>query len=94
VVCNVIVAAAFSLTRRLAANRKVLAVLLYALGNASFGMIARLLGVSDVAVMKWIRAEARAIPEFAVQGDLRVVTADERWHFVQKKPHTLGRACL
>jgi transposase len=73
---------------------KALAVLLYALGNASFGMIARLLGVSDVAVMKWIRAEARAILEPAAEDDLLVVTLDEMWHFVQKNPQTLGLARL
>ena len=72
------------------ASMKALAVLLYALGNASFGRIARLLGVSDVAVMKWIRAEARAIPETAPQGDLLVVTLDEMWHFVQEKAASFG----
>ena len=35
---------------------KALAVLLYALGNVSQGMIAKLLGVSHVAVYKWVRA--------------------------------------
>jgi transposase len=71
---------------------KALAVLLYALGNASLGNIARLLGVSDVAVRKWIRAEARTLPEPVVQGDLPVVTLHEMWHFVQKKPSALGLA--
>lgn len=33
---------------------KARAVLLYALGNASFEMIARLLQASDVAVLTWI----------------------------------------
>jgi transposase len=69
---------------------KALAVLLYALGNASFGMIARLSGVSDVAVMKLICAEAQALPEPAIQGDLLVVTLDEMWHFVQKKAVSFG----
>jgi hypothetical protein len=32
---------------------KALAVLLYGMGNMSFSMIGRLLGVSDVAVLKW-----------------------------------------
>jgi hypothetical protein len=63
---------------------KALAVLLHALGNASFGMIARLPGVSGVAVMKWIRTEAGTIPEPAAQGDWLVVTLDEMWRFVQK----------
>lgn len=35
---------------------KALAVLLYGLGSVSQGMIAKLLGVSHVAVYKWIRA--------------------------------------
>src|SRR4051812_40484499 len=33
---------------------KALAVLLYALGNVSQGMIAKLLGVSHVAVYEWV----------------------------------------
>jgi transposase len=74
------------------ASMKALAVLPYALGNASLGMMARLLGGSDVAVMKWIRAAARAIPEPAAQGDWLVVTLDERWRFLQKKPQALGLA--
>ena len=71
------------------AAMKALAVLLYAMGNASFCMIARLLGVSDVAVLKWIRAEAKALPEPPVSGDLLVLTLDEMWHFIQKKTQKL-----
>ena len=67
------------------ASMKALAILLYSMGNASFGMIGRLLGVSDVAVLKWVRAEAQSIPEPKVDSDLVVVTLDEMWHYVQKK---------
>src|SRR3954451_20899186 len=41
---------------------KALAVLLYALGSASQGMTAKPLGVSPVAVYKWVRAAAEAAP--------------------------------
>ena len=41
---------------------KALAVLLYSLGGVSQGMIARLLGVSHVAVYKWVRAAGEAAP--------------------------------
>jgi transposase-like protein len=41
---------------------KGLALLLYAMGNMSFCSIARLLGVSDVAVLNWVRNEARQLP--------------------------------
>ena len=38
---------------------KALAVLLYGLGNVSQGMIAKLLGVSHVAVCKWVRTAGK-----------------------------------
>ena len=44
---------------------KALALLLYGMGNMSFGSIARILKVSDVAVLKWIRAEAAKLPELS-----------------------------
>jgi transposase len=69
---------------------KALAVLLYAMGNASFGMIGRLLGVSDVAVLKWVRAQAQAIEEPVGQGEVVEVMLDEMWHFVQKKVTNFG----
>src|SRR3954467_15889396 len=37
-------------------SMKALAVLLHAMGNASQGMIARLLGVSHITVLSWLRA--------------------------------------
>ena len=42
---------------------KALAVLLYAMGNVSFCSIARILGVSDVAVLNWFRDKAHKLPE-------------------------------
>src|SRR5215213_4710598 len=44
------------------AAMKALAVLLYALGNVSQGMIAKLLGVSHVAVYRWVRAAGEVAP--------------------------------
>ncbi len=64
---------------------KALALLLYAMGNVSFCLIARLLHVSDVAVLKWVRAEARKLPIPEVAGETVVVTLDEMWHFLKKK---------
>jgi hypothetical protein len=40
--------------RQACRDESALAVLLYTLCNASLEMIARLLGVGDVAVLKWI----------------------------------------
>ncbi len=64
---------------------KALALLLYAMGNMSFCSIARILGVSDVAVLNWIRTEASKLPEPSVAAEQVVITLDEMWHFLQKK---------
>lgn len=69
---------------------KALAVLLYAMGNASQGMIARLLGVSHVAVYKWLRAEAEATPEPEARPSAGIVQIDEMWHFVEGKKTRFG----
>ena len=75
---------------RQAGGVRALAVLLYALGNASQGMIAKLLGVSHVAVYKWIRAagEAAPLPEAAPSSG--IVQIDEMWHFVNGKKARFG----
>ncbi len=72
------------------AAMKALAVLLYAMGNASYGMIARLFGVSEVAVFKWIRKEATALPEPATPAEVEIVQLDEMWHFVDGKKTSAG----
>ena len=66
---------------------KALAVLLYGLGNVSQGMIAGLLGVSHVAVYKWVRAAGEDAPAPSATPSSGIVQIDEMWHFVDgKKP--------
>ena len=72
------------------AAMKALAILLYAMGNMSFLGIARILGVSDVAVMKWVRAEAQSLPEPEVPADVVTVSLDEMCHFLEKKHKNSG----
>lgn len=67
------------------AAMKALAILLYGMGNMSFSMIGRLLGVSDVAVLKWVRAEASALPEPEVPAEVVTVEVDEMWHYLKKR---------
>src|SRR3954471_1844046 len=69
---------------------KALAVLLYAMGNASQGMIAKLLGVSHVTVHRWLRAAGEAAPEPAGEPSSEVVQIDEMWHFVNGKKTRSG----
>ena len=69
---------------------KALATLLYAMGNMSFCGIARLLNVSDVAVLKWIRHEALKLPEPKMPADVDVVMLDEMHHFLKKRQKSYG----
>ena len=67
-----------------------LAVVLYAFAGASMGKIARLCGVSTVAVLKWVRAAGLAVglPDPAAASD--IVLIDEMWHFVNGKKTRFG----
>jgi transposase-like protein len=73
---------------------KALAVLLYALGNVSQGMIAKLLGVSHVAVYKWVRAAGEGTPAPSATPSSGIVQIDEMWHFVNGKKQGLALAGL
>ena len=69
---------------------KALAVLLYGLGSVSQGMIAKLLGVSHVAVYKWVRAAGEAMPAPSATPADGIVQIDEMWHFVDGKKQDLA----
>ena len=64
---------------------KALAILLYSAGKSSYGMISRLLGVSNVAVYKWIREEARRIGDPELPSEVKAIEIDEMWHFIGSK---------
>ncbi len=69
---------------------KSLAVLMYSLGKSSYGWIGRLLGVSNVAVFKWIKKAAQSIPEPEVREDVKEMELDEMWHFIESKKRKFG----
>jgi hypothetical protein len=69
---------------------RVLTLLLYGMGNMSYRMIARLLGVSHVSVYAWIKAEAKKIPEPKIPADIDVLNLDEMWHFLKKRAKNCG----
>ena len=65
---------------------KALALLLYAMGNLSFGSIARILGESNMSSIGLGSATKRAsFTEPSTKAEVVVVTLDEMWHFVKKK---------
>ena len=69
---------------------KALAVLLYGLGSVSQGMIAKLLGVSHVAVYRWVRAAGEDAPAPSAAPSSGIVQIDEMWHFVNGKKTRFG----
>ena len=71
---------------------KALALMLYAMGNMSFCRIARRLGVSDVAVLKWVGDKARRRPKPAVTTETVMITLDEMWHFLKQRLTSSGFA--
>ena len=71
---------------------KALAVLLYGMGGMSFSMIGRVLGVSDVAVLKWVRPKASTLPEPEIGSSVVTVEVDEMWHYLRKSLPSCGFA--
>ena len=64
---------------------KILAVLLYSTGKASYRYIGKLLKVSATAVYDWIKEFGKLIPEERESLDLKEVEFDEMWHYVGSK---------
>ena len=65
--------------------KRAFAVILYALGKASYGFIAKLFGVTPPAVLKWLKKEAAVMKEPGIRATIRNIEFDEMWHFIQSK---------
>ncbi len=65
--------------------KKALAVILYLLGKASFGFLAKLFGVSCSLTYRWIKEEAESLPEPVISNEIKEIEFDEIWHFIQSK---------
>ena len=70
--------------------KKALAVLLYSLGKASFGMLGKIFGHSRSLTYRWIAEEAAKLQEPSISGDIHEIEFDEMWHFLQKKLRNSG----
>lgn len=65
--------------------KKALAVMLYSLGKASFGMLGKIFGHSRSLMYRWIVEEAKNLPEPVVGNDIKEMEFDEMWHFIGSK---------
>ena len=72
------------------AAKRALAVILYALGKASYGFIAKLFGVTRAAVLKWIRKEGARIDKPKIPSNIKEMEFDEMWHFIGSKKTSYG----
>ena len=70
--------------------KKALCIILYSLGKASFGFLAKLLGVSRTTTYYWIRRAAANTDEPTIAPDIREIEFDEMWHFIQSKREKSG----
>jgi transposase len=76
------------------AAKKALALLLYSMGRASYGIIARLLQVSRVTVYRWVRQSASQMPEPTIPLDIKEIEFDEMWHYLGSKKTSAGSGKL
>jgi transposase len=67
------------------AVKKALAVILYSLGKASFGMLAKIFGHSRSLTYRWIKEEAGKLPDPEVSDSIKEMEFDEMWHFIGSK---------
>jgi transposase len=69
---------------------KSFAIFLYSVCGVSMLKIGKMLGVSDVSVLRWIRKEAENIAEPTPKSQSGIVMMDEMWHFINGKKQNLG----
>lgn len=71
------------------AELKKIAVILHSYCGISMVKIGKMCGVSDVAVLKWIRQAAHNVEPLNPKSDSGVIILDEVWHFVNGKDNEI-----
>ena len=72
---------------------KAKAIALY-LEGLGFRAIGRLLGVSNVAVLKWVRKAAQTLPEPEPSAQIKLLEMDELCHYIKKRAQKSGCGLL
>ena len=71
-------------------QKKALAVLMYSMCSASYGMIAKLLCVTRKTVYMWIKQFSAMEKEPEIKPEVKEVELDEMWHFIGSKKTNVG----
>ncbi len=80
-------------------DKKLQALKLYKEG-LGFRAIGRIIGVSNVTVLNWMRDVGAAVRDTVLAGlpqdieGIEILEIDEMWHFTQKKPTSCGYGLL
>ena len=68
------------------------------LEGLGFRSIGRILGVSNVAVLKWVKNIGKTVEELSSDSNktksVEIMELDELWHFVSKKKTSVGSGWL
>lgn len=72
-------------------KEKALSLYLEGLG---FRAIGRVLGVSNVTVLNWVRHAEKALPKPEKTAKIEILEWDELWHFVKKRAESSGCGLL
>jgi hypothetical protein len=72
------------------AIQKAWRILLHALGKASLGLIAKLLGISRTTAAYWMRDAAAQPEDPTIEGNRQAMACDAMWHLLQAKQERLG----
>ena len=76
------------------AIKRAFAVILYSIGKASYGFIAKLFGVTRSAVLKWLRQEGALLNVPSIPSTIKEMEFDEMWHFIGSKKTNFGSSKL
>jgi len=72
------------------AAKKAMLVLLYALGKASFNLLARIFDTWPSQVYRWVVQAGLSLPEHEISGTIKEMEFDEMWHFIGSKKTNVG----
>jgi transposase-like protein len=70
--------------------KKGLCIILYSLGNASFGFLAKLLGFLHTTTYYCTQQAANSTDESTIAPEIQEIEFDKIWHFIQSKKAMSG----
>lgn len=70
--------------------QKLLALILYGSGKASYRYLAKLFCVCPATIMNWIKSFSENIELLEPSCEIKEIELDEMWHFIDSKKQAVG----